>query len=358
MKKVVVLPGDGIGPEIMEAALCIARAVPKDAWREPLSFQTEFFGGAAIEATGKALPETTLAACQAADAILMGSVGGEQWREASQTPEQGLLALRATLGLYANIRPTKVSDSCVPLSPLKAAIVRDTDFVIVRELTSGIYFGEPRLQTKKEALDTCRYTVSEIERIVRLAFELAQKRRKKVTSVDKANVLATSKLWRSTVNEVAKAYPEVTLEHHYVDAMAMYLMQRPRDFDVIVTENLFGDILSDEASILSGTLGVLASASHGVAGPSLYEPIHGSAPDLAGKNQANPLSMIYSLTMMLRESFAEYTIAESIERACQVVLDQGLRTADLGGTATTTEMTTAILEQLEKGRIENGQNVI
>ena len=346
-KKIVILAGDGIGPEIMAAALAVLEA----AAPETFEFIEKPFGGAGIEAAGVGLPEDTLAACQAADAILLGAIGGpagSPWEKASQTPEQGLLALRKELNLFANIRPIAVPDALLPLSPVKEAIVQGTDFVVVRELTSGIYFGEPRELGATEAYDTCRYTVKEITRIAKIAFDIAMTRKKHVTSVDKANVLATSKLWRQTVETVAQDYPEVTLTHQLVDSCAMRIVQQPTEFDVILTENLFGDILSDEASVLPGTLGVLPSASHSDSGVSLYEPIHGSAPDIAGKNIANPASMILSAVLMLRQSFALPDLADQIESAVYHVMNEGIVTGDLGGKATTSEFTQAVIAALGK----------
>ncbi|WP_270597211.1 3-isopropylmalate dehydrogenase [Enterococcus asini] len=346
-KKIVILAGDGIGPEIMAAALAVLEA----AAPETFEFIEKPFGGAGIEAAGVGLPEDTLAACQTADAILLGAIGGpagSPWEKASQTPEQGLLALRKELNLFANIRPIAVPDALLPLSPVKEAIVQGTDFVVVRELTSGIYFGEPRELGATEAYDTCRYTVKEITRIAKIAFDIAMARKKHVTSVDKANVLATSKLWRQTVETVAQDYPEVTLTHQLVDSCAMRIVQQPTEFDVILTENLFGDILSDEASVLPGTLGVLPSASHSDSGVSLYEPIHGSAPDIAGQNIANPASMILSAVLMLRQSFNLPDLADQIESAVYHVMNEGIVTGDLGGKATTSEFTQAVIAALGK----------
>lgn len=346
-KKIVILAGDGIGPEIMAAALAVLEA----AAPETFEFIEKPFGGAGIEAAGVGLPEDTLAACQTAEAILLGAIGGpagSPWEKASQTPEQGLLALRKELNLFANIRPIAVPDALLPLSPVKEAIVQGTDFVVVRELTSGIYFGEPRELGATEAYDTCRYTVQEITRIAKIAFDIAMTRKKHVTSVDKANVLATSKLWRQTVETVAQDYPEVTLTHQLVDSCAMRIVQQPTEFDVILTENLFGDILSDEASVLPGTLGVLPSASHSDSGVSLYEPIHGSAPDIAGQNIANPASMILSAVLMLRQSFDLPDLADQIESAVYHVMNEGIVTGDLGGKATTSEFTQAVIAALGK----------
>lgn len=345
-KKIVVLEGDGIGPEIMSSAIAVLQAAVE---KTDITFEfTAYpFGGAGIDQAGDPLPQETLVACQEADAILLGAIGGPKWDDAVKRPEQGLLQLRKALNLFANIRPIRVSDALLPFSPLKEKIVSGTDFVVVRELTGGIYFGEPRHLGAEEAYDTSRYQRYEIERIVRAAFDIAQSRQKKLVSVDKANVLAASKLWRKTVNEIASDYPDVTVSHLYVDAAAMLIVQKPTSFDVIVTENLFGDILSDEASVLPGTLGVLPSASHSESGVSLYEPIHGSAPDIAGKNIANPVSMILSAALMLRQSFGLHDIADRIEVACEAVMNAGTVTADLGGTTRTTEFTQAVVEQLK-----------
>lgn len=348
-KKITVLAGDGIGPEIMAAGIAVLQAAAENS-ETAFEFVEKPFGGAGIEAAGVGLPEDTLAACRNADAILLGAIGGpvgSPWEKAKQTPEQGLLALRKELNLFANIRPIAVPDALLPLSPVKESIVKGTDFIVVRELTSGIYFGKPRELLATEAYDTCRYTEPEIERIARKAFDIAMTRRKQVTSVDKANVLASSKLWRKTVEKVALDYPEVQLTHQLVDSCAMRIVQQPTEFDVIVTENLFGDILSDEASVLPGTLGVLPSASHSEGGVSLYEPIHGSAPDIAGKDIANPASMILSVVLMLRQSFGLEEMADRIEAAVFDVMNEGIVTSDLGGTATTTAFTAAVVAKLK-----------
>ncbi|NLD32833.1 MAG: 3-isopropylmalate dehydrogenase, partial [Trichococcus flocculiformis] len=286
--------------------------------------------------------------CSEADAILLAAIGGPKWEKAEKTPEDGLLQLRKTLGLFSNIRPIAVSDSIAHLSPLKTERVKGTDFIVVRELTGGLYFGQPKHWNDEEAPDTLFYKKSEIDRIVRQAFDIAMTRGKKLTSVDKANVLASSKLWRKTVNEIATEYPEVTVDHLYVDAASMKIIQDPTAFDVIVTENMFGDILSDEASVITGSLGMLPSGSHAVSGPSLYEPIHGSAPDIAGKNIANPMSMILSVAMMLRQSFQLHEEAAALEKAASEVMDAGFLTADLGGTTTTTAFTEQVKAILEK----------
>lgn len=328
MKKIVCLPGDGIGPEIMESALAV---LEKLAQRFGFLYETDIrpFGGAAIDLYGEPFTAEVRQAVLQADAVLLGAIGGPQWDQCERRPEQGLLALRKSLAVYANVRPLRVADSLTYLSPLKTDIVRGTDLVIVRELTGGAYFGEGRYLRDDEALDTMPYSRQEIERILRFAFETARLRRGLVTSVDKANVLATSKLWRRIAEEVAVDYPDVRLEHRYVDAMAMELVTRPSRFDVIVTENLFGDILSDEASVLGGSLGLLASASFGDGKAALYEPAHGSAPDIAGTDTANPIAMILSVAMMLRSSFGRADMAEVVERAVDTVLNKGQMTRDL-----------------------------
>lgn len=346
-RKIVVLAGDGIGPEIMAAALDVFhQLIQIKQW--DFILEEEPFGGKGIDVAGEPFPDKTKKACETADAILLGAIGGPKWDKAPERPEQGLLALRRQLKLYANIRPIQMSPVLTDFSPLRPEIVSGADFVIVRELTGGIYFGKPRTRTDEAALDTCRYEKNEIQRILRYAFQLAQTRRKKVTSVDKANVLATSKLWRQVAEEVAQEFPECELEHQFVDSAAMSLIKEPRRFDVVVTENLFGDILSDEASMIPGSLGVMPSASHSIDGPSLYEPIHGSAPDIAGLGIANPVSMLRSLAMMLRESFKEREAADWIETACTEVMEEGIFTKDLGGTATTQSFTKAVQAKIRR----------
>lgn len=343
-KKILALAGDGIGPEIMAAGLAVlASLAPKIGF----DYQVEeaAFGGAAIDQVGHPLPDKTLVAAKQADAILLAAIGSPQYDQAPIRPEQGLLALRKELGLFANIRPVKIFGSLSHLSPLKPERIAGVDFLVVRELTGGIYFGEHHLETEF-ARDVNEYSRAEIERILRTAFEEARKRKKKVTSIDKQNVLATSKLWRQVADQVAKDYPDVVLEHQLVDSAAMLMITNPAKFDVIVTENLFGDILSDEASVLSGTLGVMPSASHAVDGPSLYEPIHGSAPDIAGKGIANPVSMILSVAMMLRDSFGLSKGADRIEAAVEAAFLAGVLTQDLGGNASTQEMLEAIINHL------------
>ncbi|MBP2622468.1 3-isopropylmalate dehydrogenase [Streptococcus oricebi] len=343
-KKIVALAGDGIGPEIMAAGLEVLTAVAK---KFSLTYQVEErdFGGAAIDRHGHPLPAETLTACKGAHAILLAAIGAPQYDEAHIRPERGLLMLRQELGLFANIRPVKIFDPLRHLSPLKEERIKGVDFVVVRELTGGIYFGQHHLEDRR-AEDINAYSYEEIERIARQAFEIASRRKKRVTSIDKQNVLATSKLWRRVLIEVAKDYPDVQLDHQLVDSAAMLMIIDPARFDVLVTENLFGDILSDEASVLAGTLGVMPSASHSETGPSLYEPIHGSAPDIAGQGLANPVSMILSVAMMLRESFDQGAAAEAVEIAVEQTFAQGILTRDLGGSASTTEMTEAIIRNL------------
>jgi 3-isopropylmalate dehydrogenase len=311
------------------------------------NFSEHAIGGIAIDTRGDPLPPATLAACKSADAVLLGAVGGPKWSDpnAKVRPEQGLLGLRAALGVYANLRPVRVHPKLAAFSPLKDEKLRNVDLLFLRELTGGAYFGA-KTRTAEAATDECKYTVVEIERVARRAFVLAQARSKRVTSVDKANVLETSRLWRSTVTRVAQDYPDVALEHQLVDSMAMLLLTRPSDYDVIVTENLFGDILTDEAAALAGSLGVLPSASLGDSKAGLYEPIHGSAPDIAGKGLANPLGAILSAAMLLRHSLGLERDATAIEVAVDAVIERGQLTRDLGGTASTTDVTAAVLESL------------
>lgn len=333
-KRLVALAGDGIGPEIMSGTLEVLQQLSQKFQFE-YELEEHLLGGCAIDQFGIPLPDSTLSACKNAHAILLGAIGGPKWQKSPVRPEQGLLQLRQSLKLFANIRPTKVLPEMVKLSPLKPAIVENTDFIIVRELTGGIYFGEPRILETDRATDTLVYTQAEIENIAHVAFQLAKTRRYKVTSVDKENVLASSKLWRRTIEAVAKQYPEVELEHLLVDACSMKLIQKPQQFDVIVTENLFGDILSDEASMLPGSLGLSPSASVGQHGLRLYEPIHGSAPDIAGQNKANPFGMLLSLSMCLRETFELSHVADMLETCIQQLIAQNHTTEDLNGQHTT-----------------------
>lgn len=326
---IVLLPGDGVGPEVTGVAVKVLEKVCEGT---DFSFTTSShdFGGIAIDNHGDPYPASTRAACGVADAILLGAVGGPKWDLAEVRPEQGLLAIRKELELFANLRPTQVFKGLENASPLTSDRIAGTDFLIVRELTGGLYFGD-RTEGDETALDTCAYSRAEVERVARIAFEAAQGRNKRLTSVDKANVLATSRLWRKTVESIKSDYPDVTVEHQLVDAMAMHLIRRPSDFDVILTENLFGDILSDEASVLSGSIGLGGSASLGVGSRGLYEPIHGSAPDIAGQDLANPGGAILSAAMLLRYSAGRPDLADRIDGAVAKALEDGARSKDLGG---------------------------
>jgi 3-isopropylmalate dehydrogenase len=339
--RVILLPGDGIGPEIIGPAVEVLRAVGAE-----LEFEEHQFGGASIDAHGTALTDETLAACRGADAVLLAAVGGPKWDTtdpAKPRPEQGLLGLRKGLGLFANLRPVKPLPALYDASPLKRELIERTDLLVVRELTGGIYFGE-KTRTSDRASDACVYTRAEIERIARVGFGAARSR---VTSVDKANVLETSRLWREVVREVHGAeFPHVELEHLLVDNAAMRLIAAPRHFDVILTENMFGDILSEEAAMLTGSIGMLPSASLGSGGPGVFEPVHGSAPDIAGTGAANPLAMFLSAAMMLRHGFASDERGAAVESAVDRALAEGLRTPDLGGSATTAEATQAVLQNI------------
>jgi 3-isopropylmalate dehydrogenase len=340
--KIILLPGDGIGPEIIPPTLEVLDAVGTQ-----FDYEEHLFGGACIDEYGTALTDQTVAACQSSDAVLLACVGGPKWDTTDPTkprPEQGLLGLRKALGLYANLRPVRPLPALYDASPLKREIIDGTDLLVVRELTGGIYFGE-KTRTRDTASDVCAYSREEIERIARVAFRAA---RRKVTSVDKANVIETSRLWREVVREIHQAeFPDVTLEHILVDNAAMQLVSNPADFDVIVTENMFGDILSDEAATLTGSIGMLPSASLGEPGkPGLFEPVHGSAPDIAGQGIANPLAMFLSAAMMLRHGLDLEAQASAIESAVDRALAEGLRTRDLGGGADTRAATQAVLSNL------------
>jgi len=332
--KIAVLPGDGIGPEIIAEAVRVLEAVAQRFGHE-FSFQEALVGGAAIDATHSALPQETLDLCKSSDAVLLGAVGGPKWDDLTGAvrPEQGLLGLRKELGLFANLRPVKLYDTLLHSSPLREEVVRGTDLVVVRELTGGIYFGQPRGREVRDgvetAFDTDIYTVPEVERILRVAFDLARKRRNKVTSVDKSNVMASSQLWREVAIRMGEQNPDVELEHLFVDAAAMYLIKSPTWFDVMVTNNMFGDILSDEASMLAGSLGMLPSASLGAGKLGVYEPSHGSAPRHAGKDEANPIATILSGAFLLRHSLDLDAEARAIEDALSRVLDKGFRTYDI-----------------------------
>lgn len=344
--QICLLPGDGIGPEVTAAAVAVLEAAGR-RFGFACAFSSQLMGGAALRAAGSPFPEATRAGVLAAQAVLLGAVGAPEFdaEPPARKPETGLLALRKALGCYANLRPMLRLPGAG--GPLREEIVAGADFLVVRELTGGIYFGEPRGFTPggEAAENTLRYSVAEIERVARVAFDLARQRRRQVTSVDKANVLESSQLWRRTVARVAGEYPDLELRHLYVDNCAMQLVLRPAQFDVIVTGNLFGDILSDEAGALAGSLGLLPSASLG--GPvALYEPVHGSAPDLAGQDRANPVGAILSAAMMLRHSFGQEPAAAAVEAAVRRTLEAGTRTADLGGTAGTRAMTAAIAAAL------------
>lgn len=338
--RIVTLPGDGIGPEIMAPALELLRGLGE------FEFEEHLFGGAAIDAYGTALTDETLAACHKADAVLLAAVGGPRWDTTDPNaprPEQGLLGLRKGLELYANLRPVKPLPALYEASPLRRERIEGTDLLVVRELTGGIYFGE-KIRTETMASDVCAYTVTEIERIARTAFKAA---RSKVTSVDKANVLETSRLWRQVVMEVhGREFPNIELEHLLVDNAAMQLLSAPRHFDTILTENMFGDILSDEAAMITGSIGMLPSASLGDGSAGLFEPVHGSAPDIAGEGLANPLAMFLSAALMLRHGLDLADEAAAVESAVESALAGGLRTPDLGGKAGTAEATQAVLEHL------------
>jgi 3-isopropylmalate dehydrogenase len=344
-RRVILLPGDGIGPEITGPAVEVIDAVAPGAF----DYEEHAFGGASIDAHGTALTDETLEACRSADAILLAAVGGPKWDTTdpdTPRPEQGLLALRKGLGLFANLRPVKPLPALYDTSPLRREIIEGTDLLVVRELTGGIYFGE-KTRTADSASDACVYTREEITRIARVAFKAARSR---VTSVDKANVLETSRLWREVVREVhAAEFPNIELEHLLVDNAAMRLVAAPRHFEVIVTENMFGDILSDEAAMLTGSLGMLPSASLGKSDPptpGVFEPVHGSAPDIAGTGMANPLAMFLSAALMLRHGFGMESEAAAVESAADRALAEGLRTPDLGGEATTAQATQAVLQYL------------
>ncbi|MEE9384373.1 MAG: 3-isopropylmalate dehydrogenase [Nannocystaceae bacterium] len=353
---ILLLPGDGVGPEIVSVAKLILDRVAM-RFEHSFSYDSQLIGGIAIDETGDPLPAATRAAFGPADAVLLGAVGGPRWDDpkAAVRPEQGLLGMRKSLGLYANLRPVTAYAELLDSSPLRRERIEGVDMLIVRELTGGLYFGEPRgrQETAKgvKAIDTLEYTDYEVRRVVELAFRLAASRRKLVTSVDKANVLESSRLWREVATEVGAKHPDVRLEHQLVDSAAMRLVTAPLDFDVIVTENMFGDILSDEASVLVGSLGMLPSASMGDGSFGVYEPIHGSAPDIAGRGVANPIATILSAAMMLRISLKLESEATAVEAAVQVALAHGARTADLGGESplSTVGMAEAVLAELEAG---------
>jgi len=351
---IVLLPGDGVGPEVVGAARQVLEAIAGKFSHE-LSFETELMGGVAIDKTGDPLPAATLQACKKADAVLLGAVGGPQWDDpsAKTRPEAGLLRIRQGLGLFANLRPVHSYPELFDASPLRPERISGVDLLIVRELTGGLYFGQPRFREDTpsgvRAVDTLEYTEAEIHRVIQLACTLARGRRRKVTSVDKANVLETSRLWRQIATRIASDFTDIKLEHQLVDSCAMRLVTAPAAFDVIVTENMFGDILSDEAAVLTGSLGMLPSASLGDGRLGLYEPIHGSAPDIAGRGIANPVGTILSAALLLSHSLGLEAEARSIEQAVRLALRDGARTVDLGAEKplSTSGMTDAILEQVE-----------
>jgi len=352
---IILLPGDGIGPEVTGAAHRVLTQVGF-LGKHNFTFATHLIGGCSIDASGVALTQEVLALCAGADAVLLGAVGGPRWDDpgAPVRPEQGLLALRKGLSLYANIRPVKPHPLLLDATPLKPAYVKDVDVLVLRELTGGLYFGKPRGRDETggrlRAFDTMEYYEYEIRRILELAFRLAGKRKKKVTSVDKANVLESSRLWRQVAIDVALGFPGIALEHMLVDTASMRLISRPAGFDVLVTENMFGDILTDEASVLAGSMGLLPSASIGDGGPGVYEPIHGSAPDIAGKGCANPVGAILSSALLLRHSLHLETEAEAVERAVDRAIADGFRTADINGTHGTEEVTEAIVKRIQLGQ--------
>ncbi len=348
---IVVLPGDGIGPEVTAEAVRVLELVAKQGGHR-FTFSERLMGGCSIDAHGVALTDEVLAACQASRAVLLGAVGGPKWDDPSAKvrPEQGLLGLRKGLGVFANLRPVRVHEKLVDASPVKPDRIRGVDILVIRELTGGLYFGQPKGRDRRDgherAVDTLEYHDFEVRRVVELAFRLAKARRRKVTSVDKANVLESSRLWRQITTDIGERNREVALDHMLVDTAAMRLVTSPASLDVVVTENMFGDILTDEASVLAGSMGMLPSASIGEKGPGLYEPIHGSAPDIAGKGIANPVGTVLSAAMMLRHSLGLPAEAKAIEDAVDRTISDGCRTRDLGGTLSTTQMTDEILRRL------------
>lgn len=350
-KRIAVLPGDGIGKEVTRGAVDVLRAIG-ERFGHQFSFTYGQIGGGAVDETGTPLPDETIDLCKESDAVLLGAVGGPKWDRlpVHLRPEKGLLKIRKELGLYANLRPTLYYSSLAEASPLKKEIIEEVDLLMVRELTGGIYFGKPSERQaegdQESVVDTLFYKKEEMTRVIKLAFQLAQNRNKKVTSVDKANVLESSRMWREVAEEIAKDYPDVTLEHMLVDNAAMQLVRNPKQFDVVVTENMFGDILSDEASVLTGSLGMLPSASISENGPYLYEPIHGSAPDIEGQNLANPLATILSAAMMLRLSFGLEEEATAIEAAVDHVLSSGYRTKDIASLGSKVVSTSEMVEEV------------
>jgi 3-isopropylmalate dehydrogenase len=348
---IVVLPGDGIGPEVTAEAVRVLQSLAKRRGHD-FTFVERLMGGCSIDAHGVALTDAVLSECQKSTAVLLGAVGGPKWDDpkAKVRPEQGLLGLRKGLGVFANLRPVKVHPALIDASPLKAEKLKGVDIIVIRELTGGLYFGFPKGRDVKDgrerAVDTLEYYDYEVRRVVELAFKIAKGRKKKVTSVDKANVLESSRLWREIAAETARQNPDVAVDHMLVDTAAMRLITSPVSLDVVVTENMFGDILTDEASVLAGSMGMLPSASIGAGGPGLYEPIHGSAPDIAGKGIANPIGTILSAAMMLRHTLGLEAEAAMIEAAVDQTITEGARTADLGGKLSTTQMADEILKRL------------
>jgi 3-isopropylmalate dehydrogenase len=348
---IVLLPGDGIGPEVVNEAVRVLDAVASK-YGHTFSYSEYLVGGCSIDRYGAALTDETLVACKAADAVLLGAVGGPKWDDpqAKERPEKGLLALRKGLGVFANLRPVSVHPALVDSSPLKPEKLKGVDILVIRELTGGLYFGWPKesviVDGHQRAVDTLMYYDYEVRRVVELAFKLAQGRRKKVTSVDKANVLESSRLWRKIAAEIGVEQPEITLEHVLVDSASMFLISNPARFDVLVTDNMFGDILTDEASVLAGSMGMLPSASLGESGPGLYEPIHGSAPDIAGKGIANPIGTILSAAMLLCYSLKLDAEAAAVEKAVDETITAGCRTTDLGGKLSTRQMADEIIARL------------
>jgi len=348
---ITILPGDGIGPEVVAEAVRVLDVIA-GKYNHTFHFQERLMGGCSIDRYGSSLTDETLADCQASDSVLLGAVGGPKWDDpsASDRPERGLLALRKGLGVFANLRPVKVHPTLIDASPLKPEKLEGVDILVIRELTGGLYFGQPKMREMTErgerGVDTLEYYDFEVRRIVELAFNLAKGRKKKVLSVDKANVLESSRLWRQIATQVGKEHPDVTLEHQLVDSAAMKLITGPAWMDVVVTENMFGDILTDEASVLAGSMGMLPSASLSESGVGLYEPIHGSAPDIAGKGIANPVGTILSAAMMLRYSLKLEEEAGCIERAVNDAITNGARTADLGGMLSTRQMADEVIKYL------------
>ena len=351
---IILLPGDGIGPEVVGQAVRVLEFASQSSSGAVFHFDEHKIGGCSIDQFGSALTDETLSICQKADAVMLGAVGGPKWDnpDGKVRPEQGLLALRKGLGVFANLRPVKVHPDLISSSPLKPEKLTGVDMIVVRELTGGLYFGQPKgretVNGHERAVDTLVYTDEEIRRVVQLAFRLAQKRKQKVTSVDKANVLESSRLWRKVTAEVAAEFPEVSLENMLVDTAAMRLVTSPASFDIVVTENMFGDILTDEASVLVGSMGMLPSASLGDHNAGLYEPIHGSAPDIAGRGIANPIGTILSAALMLRYSLHMGQEAARIEKAVEQAISAGLRTTDLGGSLSSQQMTDEILARMKQ----------